>query len=151
MIRFFEVVKDEFRQYPNSTIKLPQRATQHSAGYDIYSPIKTLIKPQKVEHIYTDIKVKCNTDEVFLIFIRSSIGIKYNCMLCNCVGVIDSDYYNNPDNDGNIIISLYNYGDKTLFIKEGDRIAQGIFVSYKTIDNDIVSSQRLGGLGSTNK
>mgnify|MGYP001163268685 CR=1 FL=1 len=151
MSRFFEVVSNNYRKYPNKHIQLPQRATQHSAGYDFYSPDRFIIAPQQIVHIYTDVKVKCNSDEMLLIFIRSSVGIKLNCMLCNCVGVIDSDYYNNPDNDGNIIIPLFNYGHKTVYIKEGDRLAQGIFTSYYISDNDMnIFTKRLGGVGSTN-
>ena len=90
-------------------------------------------------------------DEVLFLFVRSSIGIKKSIMLSNIVGVIDSTYYNNPDNEGNIICSLYNYGDQQQVIKAGERVVQGVFVKYlSATENDIVlNATRTGGIGSS--
>ena len=91
-------------------------------------------------------------DEVLLLFVRSSIGIKRHLALANGTGVIDSSYYNNEGNEGNIICALYNYGNETQCIKQGERIMQGVFVKYLTVENDIVTgSQRKGGIGSSGK
>ena len=68
-----------------------------------------------------------NKDEVLLILVRSSMGFKYNIRLCNQVGIVDSDYYNNPDNEGHIFIALKNEGEKVFKVKKGDKFAQGIF------------------------
>ena len=146
---------------------LPTRADLGSAGHDFYTPIDLEIKPREIVKFNTNILeikpreiVKFNTnikvimepDEVLLLFVRSSIGIKKNLMLCNGTGVIDSTYYNNPDNEGNIIGALFNYGNETQYIKAGERVIQGVFVKYLITDNDKpLSDKRIGGVGSSGK
>ena len=50
-MRKFELVKQEFRKNKDGLIKMPVRATKHSAGYDIFSPIDMIIAPQTMEMI----------------------------------------------------------------------------------------------------
>ena len=134
------------------SIVLPKRSTSHSAGYDIRSMECGIIEPGKSRIFKTGIKVDMNDDEVFYIFDRSSFGYKYNVTLANSVGVIDSDYYNNEDNEGHVSICLINHNDKPLEIKIGDRIAQGVFMKYLVVDNEEkIDKKRVGGIGSTNK
>lgn len=131
---------------------LPTRADLGSAGHDFYTPIDLEIKPREIVKFNTNIKVIMEPDEVLLLFVRSSIGIKKNLMLCNGTGVIDSTYYNNPDNEGNIIGALFNYGNETQYIKAGERVIQGVFVKYLITDNDKpLSDKRIGGVGSSGK
>lgn len=148
MARFFEVVKDEFRKN-DGDIKLPTRATEHSAGYDFYSPIDVIIEPHKTAMIWTDVKAHMYYDNLLLINVRSSMG-KHPIMIANTQGWIDSDYYGNPDNDGNIGVRLFNLSDTPYEIKAGDRIAQGAFVKYGIVKNDSAIGARTGGYGSTN-
>lgn len=147
MARFFEVVQDEFRKN-NGEIKLPTRATEHSAGYDFYSPVETTIQPNESVLIFTDVKAHMYYDNALLLIPRSSMG-KQPIMIANTVGLIDSDYYGNADNDGNIGFRLLNLGSTPYEIKVGDRIGQGVFVKYGTIKNDNTSETRVGGFGST--
>lgn len=86
----FEVVKDEFREYPDVDITLPTRATKHSAGYDICTPTNIFIPSGTYVKVKTDIKAKVKEDEVLLLYVRSSVGIKKNIMLMNGTGVIDA-------------------------------------------------------------
>lgn len=146
----FEVVRDEYRAFPHIEIKLPTRATKFSAGYDICTPTDITIPSKGSVKIKTDIKARVKEDEVLLLFVRSSVGIKKNVVLMNGTGVIDADYYSNPDNDGNIMLALYNYGEETAIFKAGDRICQGIFVKYDIVEDDNVAAERVGGIGSTN-
>ena len=137
-----------------SSIKIPTRATTGSAGYDFYTPFSFDIKPQhRPVFIPTGIRAKIDTDKVLLITPRSSSS-KGNYMMANTVGVIDSDYYN-ADNQGDIIISLVTKDhDETSFkaFKTGERIAQGLFLQFYTVENDITeSNHRTGGFGSTGK
>ena len=144
MIRFFEEVT-----YGNCW-KLPTRSDNGSAGYDFYSPETVTINPKQMVKIKTNVKCSMADREVLMLYVRSSIGIKKNLMLANGTGVIDSTYYNNPDNEGNIIIALYNYGDESQTIEIGDRIAQGVITSFYTVENDVVlSDKRTGGIGSS--
>ena len=88
-------------------------------------------------------------NEYLSIFIRSSLAFKKGLMLANSTGIIDCDYYNNPDNEGHIMIAYYNTKDVSYTIKKGERIAQGIFMKYLTTDDDDASGIRMGGIGST--
>ena len=147
-MRKFEVVKDEFRKN-SGEIKLPTRATKNSAGYDFYSPVDITIPPHEMVMIWTDIKASMYWDNVLVINVRSSMG-KQPIMIANTQGWVDSDYYSNPDNDGNIGFRLLNLGNTPYEIKAGDRIGQGMFIKYGTIKNDSTTTERQGGFGSTN-
>ena len=76
---------------------------------------------------------------------------KQPMMLANTSGWVDSDYYSNPNNDGNIGINLRNLGNTPYIIQRGDRIAQGMFINYLVTDNDKTTTERLGGFGSSGK
>lgn len=135
----------------NENTKLPARSTSHSAGYDFYSPVPVAIGPEQSGMVKTNIKARMEKDDVLMIFPRFSMGIKKHVMLSNSVGIIDADFYGNPDNEGNIIVSLYNYGDRILEIKPDEKIAQGIFVKFGVTDDDKAEGMRTGGIGSTGK
>ena len=152
MSRKFEIVREEFRHYSEVDIQLPKRADIGSAGYDFFSPCDFEIQPKEMKVVQTDIKALMEKDEVLLLWIRSSMGIKHNIILANQTGVIDSSYYNNPSNDGNIGIALINNGEDTYKVSKGDKLMQGVFVKYLTTEDDNpISAERLGGIGSTGK
>ncbi len=134
------------------SIILPTRSTSNSAGYDIRSIESGIIKPGEAKVFNTGLKVCMNSDEVFYLYIRSSLGYKYNVTMANSVGVIDADYYNNEDNEGHFKVKLINHGDKDFEVKVNDRIAQGVFMKYLTVDEEEkIDNKRKGGIGSTNK
>ena len=149
MERYFEIVNDTYRK-TKSNITLPTRATKSSIDYDFYSPVDTVINPMQSVMIWTDVKAKFNTDEALLINVRSSMG-KFPIMIANTQGWIESDYYSNPDNDGNIGVRLFNLSTEPYFIKAGDRIAQGMFIKYLEADNGNTTQERVGGFGSSGK
>ena len=130
---------------------LPLRGTKCSAGYDFFAIKDYVIKPNEILKIPTGYKATFESDEMLMLVIRSSMGFKYNVRLTNQVGIIESDYYNNPDNEGHMWICFQNHGDKEYIINKGDAYAQGIFVKFLTTDDDCVNKTRIGGLGSTNK
>lgn len=148
-MRYFEVVKDELRKNEGE-IRLPTRASEHSAGYDFYSPIDTFVPPHESVMIWTDIKAHMYYDNALMIIPRSSMG-KHPIMIANTVGLIDNDYYGNPDNDGNIGFRLYNLSDIPYEIKAGDRIGQGVFIKFGTVKDDTITTKREGGFGSSGK
>lgn len=147
-MRGFEIVKEEMRK-TKGEITLPTRGSKISAGYDFYSPVDIILKPNEKTCVWSDVKAYMQEGEVLLLFVRSSIGIKKGLTLSNGTGVIDADYYSNPNNDGNIGIALYNYSDKTVEIKKGERICQGVFVPFLEADNGNTDKERVGGIGST--
>lgn len=138
--------KELYQEY-----NLPRRSSKHSAGYDFLAVKDYVIKPKEILKIPTGVKARMQGDEVLLIVVRSSIGFKYNVRLTNQVGVIDSDFYNNIDNEGHIFISLQNEGDKDYVIEKGEAYAQGMFMKYLLSDDDTAEGIRIGGLGSSNK
>lgn len=131
---------------------LPCRGTKHSAGYDFISPVEITVKAHEMAKIPTGVKVCMEPDEVLFIYPRSSIGFKTGIRLANTAGIIDSDYYNNTNNEGHIFIKFYNPTNIDFKINVGDKIAQGIFSKYLVVDDEEnITTERSGGIGSTGK
>ena len=149
--RGFEIAKG----FENSNINLPVRSTKNSAGYDVEAAEDCVIpafKPgQKPTLVKTGIKAYMESDEVLILANRSSNPGKKGLILANSIGVVDSDYYGNPDNDGHIMYAFFNFKAEDMEIKKGDRIGQAIFQKYLVTDDDIAQGERTGGFGSTNK
>ena len=147
--RGFEPVVEEMRKGTMDYI-LPVRGTSRSCGYDLASPIDVIIEPHSSVLIWTNIKAYMADNEVLQLHVRSSVGIKKGLMLKNVTGIVDSDYYGNESNDGNIGLALYNTGDEAVVIERGERLIQGIFMKYLVADNDtFLKDVRVGGIGST--
>lgn len=135
-----------------NSYKLPSRKTKYSAGYDFFAIESFDLQPGEIKKIPTGIKALYPEDEALMLFVRSSMGFKYNVRMCNQVGIIDSDYYNNPNNEGHMWIALQNHGDKVYSVKAGESFGQGLFMKYYVVDDeDIIEEERIGGFGSTNK
>jgi dUTP pyrophosphatase len=151
-MREFSYVDNNFAKSGSKEqrIPLPHRGTSEAAGYDFFSPINATILPGHTLLVWTDVKAKIPSDECLKIYPRSSMAIKRNLILKNSVGIIDADYFENPDNDGNIGIPLWNVGDEPQSIKKGEKIAQGIFEKYYKVTNDENElTSRHSGFGST--
>lgn len=146
-MRKFEAIPDNLRK-TEGTIKLPQRMTEKSAGYDFFANATYNIKPNEIVKVWTDVRALMNDDEVLILDVRSSMGGRF--MLANTIGIIDADYVN-AENGGNIGLFLKNISDKKQTILKGDRVGQGIFLKYLTTDDDNVHNKRKGGFGSTNE
>ena len=150
-VRKFEVAKG----FEDKGIKLPVRKTKYSAGYDIEAAEDVVVpsfkKGMNPTLVKTGIKAYMQDDEVLILANRSSNPKKKGLILANSIGVIDKDYYGNPDNDGHIMFAFYNIKDEDVEIKKGDCIGQGIFQKYLVTDDDIATGERLGGFGSTSK
>lgn len=130
-------------------IVLPKRQTAKSAGYDFYLPYDIFLNSGEMKVVATGIKASLEDDEVLEIYIRSSMAIKRGLFLANQVGIIDADYYNNPDNEGHIMIGIKNMSNNGVSLNKGERIAQGVFKKYLVTDDDNSTEIRLGGIGST--
>ena len=124
--RGFEIVKG----YEDKGITLPVRKTKHSAGYDIAAAEDVVIPSYKLgikpTLIPTGLKAYCMEDEYFMLVNRSS-GPKKGLLMANSIGIVDSDYYGNVDNDGHFYFQYWNVSDHDLEIKKGDIIGQVIF------------------------
>ena len=147
--RGFELVSENNKKTSNTHVILPQRATKNSAAYDFYSNDECAVLPNQVVKFWTDVKAYMQPDEFLMLDVRSSMGGKF--MLANTIGIVDSDYYDNEDNEGNIGIFLKNISDEPQIIHVGDKIGQGLFVKYLIVDDDNATRTRKGGFGSTNE
>ena len=149
--RGFEIAKG----FEDKGINLPERKTKYSAGYDIESAEDCVIpafKPgQKPVLVKTGIKAYMQDNEYLMLVNRSSNPGKKGLILANSVGVIDKDYYGNPDNDGHIMFAFFNIKEEDVVIKKGEAIGQGVFQKYFVTDDDMATGERLGGFGSTSK
>mgnify|MGYP002520997755 FL=1 len=145
MAKFEKVKKIE------EDIKLPERSTAYSAGYDFYAIENTHIFSRGVTYVKTGVKIKLNPDEFLMLCNRSSNPGKKELVLINGVGIVDADYYGNPDNDGEIAFAFQSLNESGSFINKGDKIGQGIIMKYIKTEDDIASGTRAGGFGSTGK
>lgn len=138
--------------WENKDIRLPRRQTAYAAAYDIEAAEDTVVPKfqpgVKPTLVATGLKAYCQPDECYFVFNRSS-GASKGLVLANGVGIIDADYYNNPENDGHFRVVVFNVTDQDLLIKKGDRIAQVVFQKFLTIDGDAATGKRKGGFGST--
>ena len=133
-------------------INLPERSTAYSAGYDFYAIENTHVFSRGVTYVKTGVKVKLASDEFLMLCNRSSNPGKKELVLINGVGIVDSDYYGNPDNDGEICFAFSSLNETGSFIKKGEKIGQGIIQKFIKAENDNSSNStavRAGGFGST--
>ena len=148
--RGFEIAKG----WEDKDIRLPVRKTAHSAAYDVEAAEDIIIptyKPgMKPTLIPTGLKAYCMDDEWYMLANRSS-GPKKGFVMANSIGIVDSDYYNNIDNDGHFYFQYFNFLDHDLEVKKGDIIGQVIFMKYLMTDDDNATGTRVGGFGSTDK
>lgn len=150
-LRGFEIAKG----WEDKGINLPVRKTKNAAGYDIEAAEDTIVPAfklgQKPTLVKTGLKAYCQPDEFYMLCNRSSNPGKRGLVMANSVGIIDSDYYENEDNDGHFMFAYYNFFDHDVEIKKGDCIGQAIFMKYLIVDNDEATGVRKGGFGSTGK
>lgn len=151
-VRGFEIAKG----WEDKNINLPVRKTLHSAGYDVEAAEDVIIpvfeNGCKPTLVHTGLKAYCQDDEWYMLANRSSNPGKKKMVLANGIGVIDADYYENPDNDGEFMFAYYNIGTEPVEIKKGDIIGQVVFQKFLVTDEDnVLNEKRVGGFGSTSK
>ena len=151
-MRKFEVVKKEFLKYgvKEEDLKKPYRATKHAVCYDCFSPIDITIPAEATELVFTNFKAYSNEDEGYILASTSGLG-KKGIILANGIGIIESDYADNDNNDGNIGFMLFNHGKNPYEIKKGDKIGHIYFFKFLIVDDEEeITNVRTGGFGSTN-
>lgn len=132
-----------------SKISLPKRNTKNSAGYDFYALEDIELPAGKIVYVKTGVKVYMEDNEFLMLCNRSSNPKKKDLLLINGVGIVDSDYVDNEENEGEIAFAFMSINGTT--IKTGEKIGQGIFMKYFKTDDDIANGIRNGGFGSTGK
>ena len=134
--------------YIYDNIKLPERSTSRSAGYDFVSPLNFVLSPGESIMIPTGIRAVMADNTVLMIFPRSGLGTKHQLVLTNSTAIIDADYAD-ADNYGHIMLKMVNKGDERVTIEQGQKFAQGVFLPYLAVQGDDASGARTGGFGST--
>ncbi|WP_235836348.1 dUTP diphosphatase [Enterococcus timonensis] len=148
-------------EFITQEIQLPTRATKASAGYDFKAAQKVVVpslfaalsRGEKIAPtlVPTGVKAFMPEDEYLALVIRSSNSLKRGLSMPNGIGIVDSDYYNAPANEGHIFFQLINFGTEDVVIEKGERIGQGIFHKYFLTDDDSTDTARTGGFGSSGK
>lgn len=131
----------------------PHYATPGSAGVDLRACIDVAMKIRPGETILIPTGIAIHIADPTLaavILPRSGLGHKHGIVLGNLVGLIDSDY------QGELFVSTWNRGHETFTINPLDRLAQLVIVpvvqvSFKIVDEFVVSERGTGGFGSTGK
>lgn len=129
-------------------IELPVRATSGSAGYDFKAPVGFTLFPGASVVVPTGIRVRIDDGWMLMCTPRSGLGFKYGMALANTVGIIDADYYYS-DNEGHIMLKVC--AKDKVEIEYGQKFAQGIFVPFGITTDDNITTERNGGLGSTDE
>ena len=131
-------------------IVLPKRATEGSAGYDIFAPYSFTLRSGETAKIPTGLRVKIDGEWALMLFPRSGLGFKYCLQLDNTVGIVDDDYFFS-DNDEHIFckVTCDAKEDKTLTVQKGQAFCQGVFLPFGLTCDDDVKNKRNGGFGST--
>lgn len=171
---------EKVKRFNEIDLPLPVRKTAESAGYDFVVAEDIIIPPYqqlyekmqlrdtyvytleeaaaaikavnaKVTLVSTGMKCKLDPGTYLELSVRSSCPLKHWLILGNAVGIIDADYYNNPDNEGEIFFQIINLSPYPIELKRGDAIGQGIIKPYLTTEDDIATGTRIGGFGSTDK
>lgn len=126
-------------------IKLPERSTLNSAGYDFFAIEDVTLPAKKLTRVMTGVKCELMPNQVLILANRSSNPSKKGLILANGIGVIDADYYGNPDNDGEMGFEFYNILDEDVVIKKGEKLGQGIIIKFDKTEDDNAEGVRTGG------
>lgn len=139
----------------NPDFSLPKRSTKNSAGYDFFAPERIEIPPYHIGDnpylVKTKVKAYMEDNEYLALVNRSSNPKKKKLVIPNGIGIVDADYTDNPDNEGELGFLFYNLSDEPVVLEKGDKIGQGIFQKYLITDNDNAEGDRCGGFGSSGK
>lgn len=139
----------------NPDFSLPKRSTKYSAGYDFFAPERIEIPPYHIGDnpylVKTKVKAYMENNEYLALVNRSSNPKKKKLVIPNGIGIVDADYTDNPDNEGELGFLFYNLSNEPVVLEKGDKIGQGIFQKYLITDNDNAEGERLGGWGSSGK
>jgi len=134
--------------------RLMKELSDYLAPKILYSldEIKGVVKNTKLQPTLIPTGIKCQLDEghYLELSVRSSTPLNNWIILANGVGIIDRDYYNNPNNEGHIYFQVINLSPVDIIIKAGEKIGQGIIKTYDKVNMDTTTEIRTGGFGSTN-
>ena len=147
----FEVAEDVcIPTWTSQLLALAKMTPEPKEPYSL-DEMAALTKQTKAKPTLVSTGVKCHLEEGYYLelSVRSSTPLKYWIVLANSVGIIDADYCDNPDNEGEIFFQVINMSPFDIYLKKGDIIGQGIIKKYEVTDDDKAIGERQGGFGST--
>lgn len=147
----FEVAEDIcIPTWTSQLMALVKATPQPKEPYSL-EEMAALTKQTKAKPTLVSTGVKCHLEEGYYLelSVRSSTPLKYWIILANSVGIIDADYCDNPDNEGEIFFQVINMSPFDIYLKKGDIIGQGIIKKYEVTNDDKAIGERQGGFGST--
>ena len=147
----FEVAEDIcIPTWTSQLMALAKATPQPKEPYSL-EEMAALTKQTKAKPTLVSTGVKCHLEEGYYLelSVRSSTPLKYWIILANSVGIIDADYCDNPDNEGEIFFQVINMSPYPIQLHKGDIIGQGIIKRYEVTDDDKAEGLRQGGFGST--
>lgn len=147
---YFEVTANIPENSDEYGMAMRELAIKYDGGLTL-DEMAALTKKAKAKPTLVSTGMKCKLDPgTYLeLSVRSSCPLKYWLVLANSVGIIDADYYNNPDNEGEIFFQMINLSPFAIKLQKGDAIGQGIIKPYLVTEDDAATGSRVGGFGST--
>ena len=147
----FEVAEDiVIPTHTHQLLDMAKFSPQPVEAYTLEEMAK-LTKSTKAKPTLVPTGVKCHLEPGYYLelSVRSSTPLKHWLILANSVGIIDADYCDNPDNEGEIFFQLINLSPYPIQLRKGDIVGQGIIKRYHVTDDDAAKGERTGGFGST--
>lgn len=124
---------------------VPERATKGSAGYDLRIPCDLVLEPGAMFSVGLGVKLVLPNNWYANLTTRSSLSIKHGVTMLPANSIIDADYRDE------IMMCLWNTTNKKVELVKGERIAQLVLCSFRTIDVIEPTETRCGGIGSTGR
>lgn len=132
------------------SLPLPTYETAGAVAFDFVTRETTTIQPKTLGLIPGNVIIETPPGYALLIAPRSSLPRKKTLMFPHSIGIIDQDYCGPGDE---IMIQVFNFGEMSVTVERGERIAQGMFVKTEQaewVETEIHAKTR-GGFGSTDK
>lgn len=129
-------------------IPLPEYKSEGAAAFDLYARIDVKILPKEYQYVPLNVAVATPPGYFFLLVARSSTH-KKGLWMANGIGIGDPDFSGDGDEYHAV---YYNFTKKPVFIKKGERIAQGLIVKREPVQWREVSTMQnktRGGWGTT--
>lgn len=105
----------EIKVYLEEFSKMPTKAHETDAGYDLYTPHDVTVPAKGSAIIDTGVHMQIPDGYVGLLFPKSGLNVKKGIL---SFGVIDAGY------TGTIVVKLYNEGDEPVSFEAGNKITQ---------------------------
>ena len=133
----------------NTEARLPEKAHQTDAGFDLFSIEEKEIPAGEASLIKTGISIQLPPNTEAQVRPRSGLALKHSITVLNSPGTIDEDYR------GEIGVILINHGKDNFVVEKGMKIAQMVIQPVLSVDieeaeEELSETNRgTGGFGST--